>query len=114
MNEEIRERWVRALKSGEYKQGYGRLRIGNKYCCLGVLCDLAARDGIVNAHEEDGYIAGEFSYDGSRFALPAAVVKWAGLREQDPFMNRAQNNLGTLNDTGWSFRTIAQHIKEEL
>ena len=35
------QKWVDALKSGEYKQGQSRLRnIENKYCCLGVACDI--------------------------------------------------------------------------
>ena len=33
-------RWVEALRSGEYKQGTGRLRSGDEYCCLGVACDV--------------------------------------------------------------------------
>ena len=41
MNKQLRDEWVRALRSGEYEQGRGRLRKGNgedaKYCCLGVL-----------------------------------------------------------------------------
>lgn len=35
---EIKQKWLDALRSGEYKQGKGRLRDGNgAYCCLGVL-----------------------------------------------------------------------------
>lgn len=33
-----------ALESGEYTQRRGTLRIGEKYCCLGVMVDLAIRD----------------------------------------------------------------------
>lgn len=59
---QIYKRWVAALRSGEYKQAYGGLRdceygeyncetdtptIKQVYgfCCLGVLQDLAAKDG---------------------------------------------------------------------
>ena len=34
------EQWIAALRSGGYAQGKGALRRGNKFCCLGVLCDL--------------------------------------------------------------------------
>lgn len=48
MNTEIKNKWVSALRSGNYVQGKGQLRIdtGNvvKHCCLGVLCD------VVNKH----------------------------------------------------------------
>jgi len=35
---EVKRRWIEALRSGEYKQGYGILRtVDNEYCCMGVL-----------------------------------------------------------------------------
>lgn len=40
MNKKIKKLWLKALRSGEYKQGKLALRIKNKYCCLGVLCDI--------------------------------------------------------------------------
>jgi hypothetical protein len=42
---ELKARWVAALRSGKYEQGEEFLRNNGKYCCLGVLCELA---GIVN------------------------------------------------------------------
>lgn len=42
---EIVELWIKALRSGEYKPGKLRLRRENTFCCLGVLCDLARKDG---------------------------------------------------------------------
>ena len=37
-----RKKWVAALRSGKYKQGKGQLydNLDEKYCCLGVACDL--------------------------------------------------------------------------
>jgi hypothetical protein len=37
MNQVIKEKWVAALRSGEYKQTKGYLRNKKGYCCLGVL-----------------------------------------------------------------------------
>jgi hypothetical protein len=37
MNEQIKQRWIEALRSGEYEQTQGRLRDETGYCCLGVL-----------------------------------------------------------------------------
>ena len=38
LTEELTKKWVKALRSGEYKQGYGILRTeNNEYCCMGVL-----------------------------------------------------------------------------
>lgn len=42
MNLELIREWVEALRSGKYEQGRLALRsIDNKYCPLGVLCDIA-------------------------------------------------------------------------
>ena len=32
------EKWVAALRSGEFEQGFGTLCKDEKYCCLGVAC----------------------------------------------------------------------------
>lgn len=46
MNSKIKARWVAALRSGEYKQGDRRVLNDGQggFCCLGVLCDLYAKD----------------------------------------------------------------------
>ena len=41
MNQEIKKKWVEALLSGKYKQGFGALCWQGKYCCLGVLREVA-------------------------------------------------------------------------
>jgi len=33
-------KWVKALRSGEYKQGTKLLKFNGKYCCLGVACEI--------------------------------------------------------------------------
>ncbi len=40
MQNELRSEWVKALRSGEYVQGEGKLYsdYDGTYCCLGVLC----------------------------------------------------------------------------
>ncbi len=40
MNKTYKKLWVEALRSDKYKQGRNRLRRDNKFCCLGVLCDV--------------------------------------------------------------------------
>ena len=34
-------KWIAALRSGEYEQGYSQLRKGDTFCCLGVACDIS-------------------------------------------------------------------------
>ncbi len=46
MKKNIATKWVKALRSGKYKQGYLKLH-DNKtggYCCLGVLCKMYEKD----------------------------------------------------------------------
>ncbi len=42
MTKELKDAWIKALKSGEYEQGQRALRPDgmNEFCCLGVLCDV--------------------------------------------------------------------------
>src|SRR5688572_17403992 len=42
MDATIKEKWVKALRSGEFKQGEGKLHDSDNdtYCCLGVLCKI--------------------------------------------------------------------------
>jgi hypothetical protein len=117
MDPEIRARWTAALRSGDYEQGYGVLRSGEKYCCLGVLCDLAARDGAVEAAEDED---GTWKYGNERKLLPEAVLTWAGLDDSSPEVrvadwrrphSPAPAALTTLNDNEESpFAAIADAI----
>ena len=53
MKADIKDRWVNALLGGQYKQGRGALfqrdwkRGEPRFCAMGVLCDLAVRDGVI-------------------------------------------------------------------
>jgi len=44
MKASIKARWVKALRSGEYKQGRGSLKSATGYCCLGVLASIVDPD----------------------------------------------------------------------
>lgn len=78
MNLELIRKWVDALRSGKYEQGRLALRSkDDKYCCLGVLCDIAKdKLGLEWTLEEDS-----FRYDvgksemmiGSSIVLPLEV-----------------------------------------
>lgn len=40
MNKKQAKKWIDALRSGEYTQGYEQLQSAEGYCCLGVLCKI--------------------------------------------------------------------------
>jgi hypothetical protein len=44
MNKYWKDKWLTALRSGEYKQTTECLRDDKGYCCLGVLSDLVAKE----------------------------------------------------------------------
>jgi hypothetical protein len=41
MPEVLKKKWVSALRSGDYEQGRGFLHDGGRFCCLGVLVEVA-------------------------------------------------------------------------
>jgi hypothetical protein len=46
MDAELKQKWVTALRSGEYKQGRRALKtIHGTHCCLGVLADVIDPNG---------------------------------------------------------------------
>jgi hypothetical protein len=107
MNPEIKEKWLKALRSGEYAQGKCQLRRWNSFCCLGVLCDVidASKWGKHKPHNEG------FVYeDGHSASLPESIMEKAKITdyEQDYLMDM---NDGTPQR---SFIEIADWIEESL
>jgi len=37
---EMRDKWIEALESDKFEQGIAQLKRDNKYCCLGVFCEI--------------------------------------------------------------------------
>lgn len=93
---QVLEHWIKVLRSGEYKQVKNVLCNGQGgYCCLGVLQELAAKDG------------GVF-----RTAYKAQVLDhgyWSALAFGVP-----QNELAEMNDAGTSFRGIANFLEKTV
>lgn len=109
MKKSIMEMWVKALRSGKYKQGKSYLNYcDEKYCCLGVLCDLynkqlcsSGEEGIKYRHAWNLW----YTYDGLDGALPRCVMEWAGIHntygkfENDEYLfdyMNVENNLPSL------------------
>ena len=109
--QEVRKQWVEALRSGKYEKCVGRLKyygMSTRYCCLGVLCELAAKENIVTA--------GLNSFDGQINYLPLAVQNWVGLRTNDGLPNGIDVDdeaLAKLNDNGRTFLALADIIESD-
>lgn len=108
MDKKVKKKWLSALRSKAYKQGSQQLRKEDSFCCLGVLCDLYAKEHDVKWTKEDRILQ-EF------YVLPDKVVKWAGLPDQNPNISVEdrpnESNLAELNDAGVSFAVIADIIE---
>lgn len=113
MKPEIKKMWVEALTSGEFKQAEGQLRDDDKYCCLGVLCELHRRTtGIGEWRHSSNYL-------GCTADLPPEVQEWADLPDEDPTVRpkaKREKTLSEMNDAHprWSFKRIANIIEERL
>ena len=97
MKKNIAKRWVKALRSGKYKQGQCLLKQVEegqvKYCCLGVLCELYNQDMKRNGKKpmREKFIRGDKSFDEmdrysfglSDHLLPQKIRRWAGMRFVD-------------------------------
>lgn len=97
MKKTIKDRWLGALRSGEYKQGTAALKTPLGFCCLGVLCDLYIKEGNNNAEwqgtsfEEE--VDEEYCGHGEDEELPDTVMKWAGLEDNDPKVTLEGGNM---------------------
>lgn len=104
---EVRQLWVKALRSGEYQQGTNCLRTDDgKYCCLGVLTDLAVKNGVIPNFRGEG--------NGHNKVLTLPVMTWAGLRSSSGCYGDArEKSLSSDNDKGCGFKNLADIIESE-
>lgn len=130
MIEEIKMKWVVALRSGRYKQSKRALKkIDGKgeisHCCLGVLCEIHSEETdtpFTNIESFDNI----FYYNNNTTSLPLSVLKWSGLDRRQyagslhpislvevRYMGR-ESNLAYLNDSVLDFAKIADLIEEQL
>ena len=121
MNKEIKEKWVAALRSGEYEQGKGMLKTEDgKYCCLGVLCDLYSKEK--ESNEKFELSEDVYSFIGTSGVLPREVREWAGIDTPNPIVASGDRyeSLATFNDgikgsiDSISFKEIADLIEAQL
>lgn len=114
MTKKLGKKWLEALRSGKYKQGVGALRRetleGEKFCCLGVLCDIVDSSmWKAIGNPKLYYYYGDQSRSTCISGYPPAwVCKKAGISK------RAAMQLTYLNDVKqYSFEQIAGHVEKE-
>jgi uncharacterized protein YeaC (DUF1315 family) len=138
MNPEIKQKWISALRSGEYEQGDGKLYSGQGYCCLGVLCDLYSKEnnlkwefrGDDTIKTEDEIVPSQlqkcdyFYFDDESEFLPESVKEWAELSVKNPQVRVEVeecegarfyfDEIANLNDAGYTFPQLANIIEKQF
>jgi hypothetical protein len=109
LDKKFKKKWIKALRSGDYVQGTGKLCTvkpsGAKYCCLGVAAELA--------EGEDAWIdpCGDWTHD------PGGGVSLMMLNSSTyTYRPKGLNKyivgaLVSMNDGGKSFEEIASYIE---
>ena len=127
------ETWVAALRSGKYEQGQNVLCDGSRFCCLGVLADLAdvpqvdVSERIRERYEYDDDPIYKFEvgsgFDYSSTAIPAPL--WSTFLEDLDLgvmvpatdfhiRDTLHNRLMTMNDDGSTFSDIIADYIEDV
>jgi len=104
----FKAKWLKALRSGDYKQTKGELVSDGRYCCLGVACKVAGFS--------DDYIC----LDSTMMSLRGNESKGLRVTNSIPrtlyeFDSHTDVKLMGMNDSeGKSFKEIAKWIEENL
>ena len=131
MSPEVKAEWLTALRSGEFEQGTGQLcSAEGKYCCLGVLSELAARRGVTEAYVNLTADRKEYGSTLDWLLTPPEAMVWAGLDDANPcmpghalseeqlarigFLADEDYSVAELNDAGLTFAEIADLIEVHL
>lgn len=118
MKKRIMRKWVRALRSGKYKQGQKLLKAKDdkgefRHCCLGVLCELHAEEtGRLKFVGNDVCRIGRG--DAARDSvLHKTVQEWAGMGSPIGCIGSYwPKSLASMNDGGMKFAAIANAIEK--
>ena len=101
--------WLAALRSNAYAQGIGRLHVEDKFCCLGVACEIF-QDQLLDGIHLRGTTT---LYDDSSSHAPPAIQEHLALRTSmgDALYGSSYPALTAMNDQrGYSFTEIADAI----
>jgi hypothetical protein len=113
MKKRYKTMWLKALRSGKYKQGKGALvrhgqRGGKKYCCLGVLAEIVDPSFDTTTDGNHAFLNHSFC---SKVGLSRRKSGLGASGTADP---KSQGFYANLNDNGVSFKRIANEIEKNL
>lgn len=99
----FKNKWIKALRSGEYSQTKRKLQDKDGYCCLGVACR----------------IIHPYMHFGTSGLITKQNIKVPKLlkgvaEKSDKMFNPVVAKLTFMNDDGKSFKQIANYIEKNL
>ena len=119
MNKALKDRWLNALKSGDFRKGTGIMYDGadNSYCCLGVLAEITdtwsefkedckALTARSNPHGEYFGVFAHMPGTMEGYMNSSWAPKEAGLDKETLI------TLAKINDNTFSFDAVCQYIQE--
>jgi len=110
MIKKVKELWIKALRSGKFKQGTGRLFDGDGYCCLGVLASVVDPSKKCWDDEDSAFLVAD---DSEFFSVTDAKQQRKSVGQ--PLSNDLIDALVNLNDIEEaSFSEIADYIEENV
>lgn len=132
MKQHIMKKWIKALRSGKYKQGKGTLKQYNRngqvqHCCLGILCELYNEEMKKNKKKtlseevinNSDFPHGSTIFDRDRSFLPDKVMKWSGIKTCNGQLQHTitsntyfTETLAEHNDNGVKFKAISDTIEK--
>lgn len=100
-------KWLKALRSGNFKQTKEVLHsvAQDSFCCLGVLCQIAKIKSTIGKSEDGKKVT---FYDANEETLSGGLMYKFGLTSED------HDILTEKNDKGVRFKTIANWIERKL
>lgn len=113
MDKQIKECWIAALESGVYPKGKSALMndIGG-FCCLGVLCDLYAKEHDAGWTSDGFGLTIEGTTKGPDSLVPDEVRAWAGIKDEETEIHAfLPKSLAVLNDSTDTFEPVIERIR---
>lgn len=127
MDKEWKEKWIAALRSGNYEQSQGQLSTLHKngsttFCCLGVLCDIhpdvkEVKIGPENSDLNMGWVEYYFADKNDMGRLPENFRDTLKMElEYEDQLIAMNDGDGDGSDYGYEadFKEIADYIEENM
>lgn len=111
MDPVIKDKWLEALRSGNYAQARSALRrrdtsTQDAFCCLGVLCDVIDPTKWHDRTRRNNWDIK--MYEDCASFIPLSIMESVRLSPE------AAGHLAVMNDNGHRFLAIADHIEKYL